>query len=532
MPDVGLPDDQDRHRLGSALRQLAGRGKLDPKYVVPVIARTERDRVKLEPLGEFSTMEVRRDAPGARTTFLWGRLSVCDLVEYMADNDGLPFDREMIDLATPFSPAVSKTASATCQSHMSRTASLQTRKATAIIVDCGVSAPGAPDTYGGSLVQLVTRNIAMSPHAEQVLATLLDELDQLGVLTDVHVACSLVTPPPSVFGLNVLEQHNCKELVDALKEVQRYLAHTNTTGEAAINISMGTHVGPHTGISPLEQLVSALVDETRGVYIATSVGNDGERGVHAGRYVDTTGPEVLRLQTSTAGSQELLAEFWWQDRGGVDLTVTVEVLDDQGQMVFTGNHVVASATSPASMSRGNRRRMQHSLVGAAPATNLRCISYGLSSSNKQDLACLDIRFILEATSDLYVHAWLIGSEDTKTTFVPCYQTGTVTIPATAADVIGVGGLDDHRRPWSQSSRGFYKGFWQQVYTPAVAHLAKFGAGTDWGTSFAAPRVCAAALKALLHPARHQRCASVDDVIEELLGRPPGQWNPRVGFGAI
>ncbi|WP_437659049.1 hypothetical protein [Sorangium sp. So ce1182] len=534
-----LPDQFERNeKLPRILQRLINQRRSElSTYTVPTIVRTLRPLSQLQKLAPFRTI----DSPSG--TFLWGRLSIVRLIDYMVDGAGVPPEDEYFDLGTPFERAGGDDPFVTCSSLLTKSAWAHAPKAIAAVIDCGDdNAGGTPETFGGCLTHLVTQDIVMSLHAERVTATLIDELNNLGALSDVHVVCALVRPPKSVFGLDVLKQDNCVELIDAISETTQYIS--NISCDAVVSISMGTHVGPHNGSSPLEQIAASAVMPSSRRYVVAAAGNDGERGVHATMHLPDNTPDVLRLQIGPTGTTELLVEFWWEDDGTNDVSIEVDVRDAADNEAFTKPLTISSATSLTPFSAGNATYKQHSLIGAISTGSMRCISYGLSAlQDPGDLSNCDIRFIVTAArGNVVIHAWLIASADRKTTFVQSDLHGTVTAPSTADDVVGVSGVDALKRPWSQSSRGhsfvpLHRRCWLcgAFESPKIAHLARFGSGhssNSWGTSFAAPRVSARILSALVDPAKRHRCSSVSSTLEELLGAPLGTWNPRVGYGSL
>jgi hypothetical protein len=530
----------DQVDLASFLKQVTRRGDIAAR--LPVVARTTLVQ-NAEAFGPFEAVE----SASAGLVF-WGRFDLSTLADNYAANARVEVQREYIDLGTPTHRANIGSR------HLRWTGTPSEREqpgALAIVVDCGDSKRGAlPSNLDGQIEQIVTADIEMTQHAEQVLATLMDQLDKQNVLRDVLVACSLAKSKPSIHapGLDVLEQDNVVEMLDAVRAAQTFIWDRNLP--AVLNLSMGTHVGPHTGVSPVEQAISALVDPIRPTYVTVSAGNDGEQGIHAVCHLEDAAPDVMSVRVGSSGSKETLVEFWWEDRGDLDLEVKAYVTDAAGKNFFGGPAVIDSAR-PLSAAHllSNGRGTQHSLIGAVAMNSLRCVSYGLSSVVAAELAGALIRFVLSAPNGAHVHAWLISrmdhnQPDNVTAFVAGDRNGTVTIPSTAAGAIGVGGYDEERVLWTHSSRGAGAcpagsgACWLSATarSPAVAHFARMpeanGMGTTMGTSFAAPRTCADALACILDPAKRERINATSDLVRELLGGKMGRWNPRVGYGRI
>ena len=122
----------------------------------------------------------------------------------------------------------------------------------------------------------------MSDHAERVLSVLLERLQKKSVLNDTALTCALVRPPSAFIktGLPCFDQACATEMLTAVKALDTYLATDNL--HTCINMSLGTHVGPHNGESPLEDYIAKTLTKTTGSgkkrFLVVAAGNEGGTG--------------------------------------------------------------------------------------------------------------------------------------------------------------------------------------------------------------------------------------------------------------
>lgn len=514
---------------------------------IPIVGKNAQRAVpESSPVTGLSDLRHLPRPHGAGTVF-WGRVKLIELVRYISDRIGTEADAEYLDLGTPLRLAggsVSQPASVT--DYFARTARAEDARAIAVVVDSGEHNDGAtPASYEGRLKQLVTDGVAMRAHTREVLATLLHSLSLAGTIEHVLPVCSLSRSKPEILGksLDVLHLDNAVEMLNALETAHKYLATVNRP--AVISLSMGTHVGPHTGVSPLETAVDAATSLPTPTFVVVSAGNDGECGVHACCDLDGRAPDVLTLRIGSSGAKEMFVEFWWEDLMGADLSVEAHVTYRSGQSVFSAPALIPSKGDAVNIVP-NGTGTQHSLIGSTCGGSLRCITYGLTTSEESALSGGEIRFVLRSRRGAHVHAWLIsrldrfGSRDEMSVLVPSERHGTVTVPSTARSAIAVAGHDQQSVPCTFSSRGVLHcasdqgSCWlrSNCKSPSVSHLALGSSSGEPGTSFAAPRVSADAIGRLLNPRTTLSSSDPMELVFELLGDDLERWNPRVGFGCI
>ena len=545
---LGSPEDPLRGTLAADLARGIASLQRKSEVHLPIVARAKGPSIDAaRELENIDTGEVHDDP----FTYLWGRVPLDQLVGSL-EREGGPLedravsleygDRQLFDLASTFLTAAAPVgfdADAVCQKLVPLTVDPASSSVTIGFVDRGVESPGmSAETFGGNLHQVNGRDVTMSPHAKAVLAVMLETCVRLGIMQHVHFACALARPAPRLLrtGLGCLEQDNAAEILTAAKGLSRYLS---GKGPASLNLSMGTHIGPHDGQSPLESFVSGFTNSYGPTFMHVAGGNHGEAGYHAEIPLQARDPDALILNTGPQGSSELLVEFWWEDldpAGFVD--VDVEVFDQAGVPRFTtkmhlhapsGNLAGTFALAPPRHAHDARQ----SLTAIRCLNDMSCIAFGISGQ-PATLANLRIRFDLVSSTDRILHAWVVGSTDPDTNFVTATREETLMVPATARDVVAVAGVEGPHRLWLPSSRGpaaSYRAGIPGERTPHVAHAAN--AGTEWGSSFASARTCAETAARLLDPGVRARCTDRDALVRELLRVAAlGQWSPRVGYGSV
>ena len=475
--------------------------------------------------------------------FFWGRIPLNVLVNFFIEFHGHAPDQEFVDLCAPFRASGSgSTHDTNCAALLANAAShppsgcASTAKVSIAIVDLGDDKRAPPDDYGGKLRHAVT-GAGLSDHAEMVLSVLLDRLQHNGILADATISCGLVTPPKAgaiAIGRSCFEQASTAEMLDAIKALDPLLTADKTP--AAINMSLGTHVGPHNGVSPLEEYISGTFT-AKNRFLVVAAGNEDRFSCAAKRDLKANQEETMTLSTGPL-CKEVLVEFWWNDATVADLSIEAEVWEvnpahsrsnigtikiDKGRGTALAR---ARAGLPASV-------VAHSLFAAKCQKDFSCIAFAMSETSGAPLPNLQIFFTLKAIADVTVNAWIVVAEpDPLTALSGGGPVGTITVPATDASVLSVAGLEDATgKIWKGSSRGpaaQYASGAPATSSPLMAHLAALG--TDFGTSFASPRACADVAAALADPTKLPHCTDATSLMIAAYGLTPPlpAWNARTG----
>jgi hypothetical protein len=524
----------------------------DANRTVPLVGKTQRTPEELESLLSTTSSvpnDLMRDSMPGDFTALWGRLNLDQVIRYFIQSYDTSESSEFFDLGTPVHALGSGSANDNqCSILLALSDNLQDtdprNKVGAAIVDLGDEELGKnPDDYNGKLHHAVTNNIKLSDHAEKVLLVLLSRLQKNGDLTAAKISCALVKPPAQFVGtgLSAFDQACSPEMLTAIMALEAKLSADGLP--AVINLSLGTHVGPHNGDSPLEQYIATkLIDKDR--HLVAAAGNDGGAGRSTKCTLEADEPEFLNIKTGPLCKQ-LLVEFWWEDPVDlVQMSLEVDICETviSGAVVITTNHAtltidsntagmlaIAQAGLPSSM-------IMQSLFSGRCQNGFRCAAFAISATSDATMPILQLAMRLLAKQQVTVNSWIVVAEADpltgSTAFVEGGAVGNVTVPASDPAVLSVAGLDASGKVWRRSSRGpaaEYDTAAPRIESPVMAHLSDLG--SDFGTSFASPRACADAVGTMTDKIKQKKCVSVHALLSQTYNLPATLkvWSPRIGF---
>jgi hypothetical protein len=526
-------DPRWARQLQSVLKLRRMMHRISAEHQIPLVGR-----VSLTVLRELSetlrsNWSIDDRGPDA---IVWGRTSIAALIENMEASIERPAEIELLDLGTPL--RAQQQVPTALQNDCARLVALTaTRNPTAgiAIVDRGDEVVGSsPDDYGGKVRHALTHNVVAGSHALQVLKIALERLDGNGTIGETAVACALVKPPANAIGLRCFEHANVTELLMGLQALSGWLSGMPW----AVNVSLGAHVGPHNGESPLEEEVARMVQPGAGRFLVAAAGNDGMSGIAGRRELKAGVRDYLKVHHGSKRAQELFLEFWWQEpQGSPAMTMAIEAWPyDLNGTALQAQPIRIDAQRAGAALHSTTTFQGHTLstLFQAPVRNgMSCAA--LAISNAAGLPEFDLEIGFEASHDVVVNGWIVVCTDSSTAFVEAGNEGTVNVPATAAGVLCVAGIDQSRRPWSRSSRGpsasYMSGNLPGPGAPHIAYLVDGGAPGAVGTSFAAPRATADAADVLRNPLRRTNCTDAVTLAKEMLAPQGGlTWNPRTGYG--
>lgn len=111
---------------------------------------------------------------------------------------------------------------------------------------------------------------------------------------------------------------NSKRLLEAVDYIFRK---ANEMGRpAVVNMSLGTHGGPHDGTTPAEQHFDGLLDEPNRA-IVLSAGNSHQRKVHASGAVSVSQPRDLTWQIRNTVKTDNELEVWYEGNANLEATL-------------------------------------------------------------------------------------------------------------------------------------------------------------------------------------------------------------------
>ncbi|MDN3274250.1 hypothetical protein QWJ07_08350 [Frankia sp. RB7] len=489
--------------------------------------------------------------------FVWGRIPLDDLIRYYLANREDPSGKEYVDLGTPiWAASTTAGSSATITNLLAQTPSPGAASVGAALVDLGVTptagTTAVPRTFGGKLRHVSYppgTGIDLSGHAEDVLEVLLDRLSAThggkNMLPQTTVSMALIdNPAPDTVQLakDCFDQHCAPEMLDAVKAINLLLdgdtLADGTQMPAVVNMSVGTHVGPHNGQSPLEAYISGSVFKRNLRFPFAAAGNEGLQALSARLELKRDEVDYMRL-IATEKCTELLVEFWWDDAAGpadIEINVTTEASGMAKSFIpiksgSAGSTLVASAV-------GRRRSATFlTLCQSQQHGTMSCIAFAVTRPavppGQAPLPELRISFdIVAKSSDVAIHAWtVICDKERKSYFTRGGPDGTVSVPASDPMVVSVAAFDPiSKQMWRDSSRGpasrYNSG--ASIESPMMAHLSNSLNGRD-GTSFASPRAAADATVSLANSTTRKNCTEAKKLVEATYGTIAPAFDPRYGF---
>lgn len=497
---------------------------------LPVLGRIAPD-IELGEIQEHITID-----RGGDFLYFWGRIPTDVLANNFASLADQPAERYYLDLGTPLRTEGSGSQyDAACHQLLQRTPqNPSSAKCGVAIIDLGESSLHGPDDYGGRLRHAVTSGIKLSDHAEKVLSILLGRAYALLPVTT--VSCALIRPPVSTptVGNGCFDQASSVELCAAVLALERELDKDNLP--AAINISLGTHVGPHNGDSPLEEYIAAKLCRPHERFVVVAAGNDGGSGLAAKRELSAGAKDYLKVQTGSR-CQDLLVEFWWYEPVVSTFELQVDVFGPLagGGRAHLGATRIRSGKSLNLLSAARMglpsRYIAQALFHSKCRNDLSSIAFSISDSSGS-MPVLEIEFSMESTVDVTVNAWIVICEpQPQTTFIQGGAAGTVRVPASDPHVVSVAGNDSTGQIWVNSSRGpaAEYGSGSNESAPLMSHLAWLG--TEVGTSFSSPRACGDMLQTIANSSKLSKCQDAIDLVCETYGltRTGLPWDRRSGY---
>lgn len=520
--------------------------KLNWEIRIPVVGRVANSNMLSGTVRE-SAVTSRLDGEGSE--FVCGRIPLQALSDQLIELRNRGSDVEYLDLGTPIDTCAAVVGQAVeddCLDWLRQTAQLGTEEVRVVLVDTGEHVKGArPANFDRRLTHLIDTDIVMSPHALKVLWVLLERLAGLNILGRTAIFCSLIRmpDPDNMIGLECFKHAGIVEVGAAFRALDRL----TTSGGAplVINLSIGTHVGPHNGESPLEELLRLKfrVEDQR--YLVAAAGNDGLRGVTARRELTGNVREFLRVVAGGLDSRELLLEFWWEQAGQSTVSISVRPKFANHQPVCQSISIDANSAGAVMSAQGPYRRsfILQSLCHAKCHGDMHCIAFGISAGPDRSLNGMYFDIELQSTVGVVINAWIVVSTDKTTAFTMGSADGTITVPATESSVLSVAGANQDG-PWAESSRGPV-GVYAPLSSasssdtaPLIAHDPT--AHGDHATSFAAPKATADVAELVMDAQIRQRLTGSAMLASELfksafpnVAASTVKWKDnRTGYGTL
>lgn len=303
---------------------------------VPVSAWSDDASAAREVLqGKITIDRPSGEGAHADRQYFWGRVPVNSLVALLSQQAGeyaKTSEREYIDLGTPidsFSPTRSA-AEQLCDRFVPSAGAAQ--QVTVALVD--LRDDTAPRQYANWIRHTDPDDLKFDGHALTVLAALAQRLAHNGALGKTSLAVATAEKPSRAIGRTCFRHLNVVDVQSALARM-RSLTQPDSN-PVVISTSLGTHVGPHNGLSPLEDYVSRLVrfHPKHPRHVVAAVGNYGLSNVCAWGGVKRGIAHPISLRVAPGAHHEILVEFWWNESGGGSPIMEVDALDLNGTSIL------------------------------------------------------------------------------------------------------------------------------------------------------------------------------------------------------
>ncbi|RJL32736.1 S8 family serine peptidase [Bailinhaonella thermotolerans] len=322
-----------------------------------------------------------------------------------------------------------------------------------------------------------------------------------------------------------------------LLEAVRFLFNEAGERPCVVNISLGTHGGPHDGSSLAERGIDAMIAERPGRAVVISAGNSFERGVHAAGTVPPGGRADVRVAVPELLTAQCEVELWY---AGGDVF--------RAELISPGGDVLG----PVALGSNAR-------VRADDGTTLLFVSHrandpgngdnvlGLFLDERVPPGVWTVRLHGERVVSGGYHAWIERNDSSQASFAgePRDDSHTIGSISCGRLALAVGSYDAHvpGRPLSRfTASGPTRDGRAKPELSAPGHdvfaaHSRTGTGVvrKSGTSMAAPAV--AGLAALVLAEARARGVSLPagalrSVLTETarVDPPPVVWDPRYGHG--
>jgi hypothetical protein len=225
---------------------------------------------------------------------------------------------------------------------------------------------------------------------------------------------------------------------------------------AVVNMSLGTHVGPHNGDSLLERYISGTLFKPSDRFLFAAADNEGEKGISSRLDLRKGEADYMNLIVDEQCT-ELLVEFWWDDVGSADVEIVAEIegggFAPSRVVIRPGVKGLTTVLAPASMgwrpavtfltflesrAHGTMSWIAFAATRATPAPEFR-VSFDLTAKS----------------ADAAVHAWIVICDAAmKTHFTRGGRESTIAAPTSDPKVASVAGFDRALgQMWRNASRG-------------------------------------------------------------------------------
>lgn len=199
------------------------------------------------------------------------------------------------------------------------------------------------------------------------------------------------------------EYSNSSRILDGVKYIFDYAESVGRP--CVVNLSLGSHLGPHDGTSAFDQALDELCGPGR--IVVGAVGNEGDLHLHASH---TFTPEEPELKTSFSFVNEQIMEsqtdIWGEP--GEPFSVSVIVVDNlKGQVRFQSEPLRSDASSPMKVIVSNSEDGATGYIELVPDVNPFNQRHNVLVDTRitSRLPNRNIGFIITGADGTTVHAW-------------------------------------------------------------------------------------------------------------------------------
>lgn len=236
---------------------------------------------------------------------------------------------------------------------------------------------------------------------------------------------------------------------------------------AVVNLSLGTHIGPHDGTSLFEQCLSGLLEGSAGRAIVAAAGNEFSTeekftGIHAGYSVSGTNASNFVIR-KISNDRIYYIDFWGSE--GSDISVGLAIHDGEpngNPKKYSGQIEPGDSSEGSFLGEAVEYSINYSEVDSAingkPHAGIRIKLDGSMGEIS------NYSFDLVVSGSGSFDAWLFPDKPSKTvqftnfsgagnsgwTYVPGDSKNSIAIPATSPDIIAVGAYTT-RTEWDRGS---------------------------------------------------------------------------------
>jgi len=265
-------------------------------------------------------------------------------------------------------------------------------------------------SYGGTSPEKYNYGVEYRP-SEGVMPT-----DKYDTTSEFHGTHTSVTAAGSPAGNNkyygmapdadivlvATDLANDNHIVDAVKYIFDY---AESVGKpCVVNMSIGSHNGPHDGQSAIDRAIASMVGP--GKIVVGAVGNEAGLNMHCSKTFTETDNTLRTMMAYTDGYNKATLTYFW-GTPGTDFTVEAAIVDPtrKGRIVKTSGPITtSSSTKTLYLSDGETTEIEviaSPVViteGGAPQMTIQSTVYDLAPNRKQ-------AFIVHGENGQTVHLW-------------------------------------------------------------------------------------------------------------------------------